>query len=82
MTMNKQEKEYVEMTAKLTAHECIKEFKKTLDCNNHDERISTNEQILNDGLRSDVKNIKRWFMWTILSVVIIIIGSLISNIFI
>lgn len=49
--MTASDKEYVEMTAKLTAQETVKEFRLTLNCNANSGRIGELEQVVNNGIK-------------------------------
>lgn len=52
--MTASEKEYVNMTAKITAETTVKEFRKTLNCDKNVGRISELEQTVNDGIKEGV----------------------------
>ena len=86
MTTN--DREYIELTAKVTAQEAVKEFRLTLNCDTNAGRISELEQTVNNGLKDrTVENSKglrvmrKFIFWAVTSIVILMAGGVIASIF-
>lgn len=84
--MTKSDKEFVEMTSKLTAQATVTEFKKTLNCNEHILRIGELEQTVNNGIKDkaeqNTKGIlanRKFIFWSILGIFIIVISGTVAN---
>ncbi|KPJ84715.1 MAG: hypothetical protein AMS17_15780 [Spirochaetes bacterium DG_61] len=65
------------MTAK-DREEIRKLLKEELPCRDHEERIDYTERILNNGLKEDVRTLKRW-IWGLMAM--LIVYGLIDKIF-
>jgi len=65
------------MTAK-EREEIRKILKEELPCSDHEERIDCVEVILNNGLKDDVRAVKRW-IWGLMAM--LIVYGLIDKIF-
>ncbi len=84
--MTKSDKEFVEMTAKLTAQETVKEFRVSLNCDTNSQRIGELEQTVNNGIKEkgeqNTKGItanRKFIFWSILGLFLILIGGTITN---
>ena len=65
------------MTAK-DREEIRKMLKEELPCRDHETRLDCTERILNNGLKDDVKALKRW-IWGLMAM--LIVYGLIDKIF-
>jgi len=80
--MNKNEKEYIELTAESVATKVMEKFIDKLPCNNHNNRIRENEMVLNDGLKEGQKdNHKaiRKLRWWLILFMLTVIGSVFAD---
>ncbi len=68
--MTKADRDFVELTSKVTAHDVVEEILIRLPCKENTDKIQTHETILKNGLSSEVKRIKKWCWW-ILSVIVL-----------
>jgi broad-specificity NMP kinase len=57
--MNELDRQFVEMTARITATEVVREFRETLQCAEHDNLIDKHESTLNNGLKDSVIDLKQ-----------------------
>ncbi len=81
--MTKADKEFVEMTAKLTAQETVKESRATLECATNGNRIGELEQVVNNGIKEradrNEKGIaanRKFIFWSILGLFLVMIGGI------
>jgi len=81
-------KDFITLTAKDTAHECVREFRATLDCNKNDDRIGDLEQTVNNGIKDrgventkSIKRIWKFVTFTLISIIFVVVGSVAAAIF-
>lgn len=86
--MTSSEKHYVDLTAKVTAQEAVKEFRLTLNCDNHNDRIGDLEKVVHNGIKNKAKDnansiraLRRFMFWAIMSIVLVMAGGLVAAIF-
>ncbi len=86
--MTASDKEIVEMTAKLTAKEAVKEFRKTLNGDKHNDRIQELEMVVNNGIKDSIaengKGIianRKFIFWSILGLFLVTIGGMVISLF-
>lgn len=84
--MTAEDKEFVEMAAKLTAQETVKEFRVTLNCDTNAGRIGDLEQVVNNGIKDkaeqNTKGVmanRKFIFWSILGLFLILIGGMVAN---
>ena len=86
--MTASDKEYVEMTAKLTAQETVKEFRITLNCDTNSERIGELEQTVNNGIKDrgeenakGIRSLRKFISWALMSIILVMAGGAAAIIF-
>jgi len=80
--MTEDDKILIDLVADKAATKAVEKAIDKLNCKDHEKRISTNEQILNDGLIEDnkenqksIRNLRWWFVFMLISIA----GSFLAN---
>jgi len=83
--MTSSDKEYINMTAKLTAEATVREFRNTLDCNHNTNRIGHLEQIVENGLKDKTEEnekglqvLRKFIFWALMSIVLLMVAGLLT----
>ncbi len=68
--MTRADREFVELTSKDTAHDVVEEMLSKSPCRENTKLIQGHETILKNGLKDEVKRLKKW-VWFLISIVVI-----------
>ncbi len=86
--MTSSEKKYVDLTAKVTAQEAVKEFRATLNCDNHNDRLGDLEQIVHNGIKDKtednargIRSLRKFMSLALMSIILLMIGGIVAAIF-
>ena len=75
MAISKQDKEYIQLTAKLVAKETVEQCIDRLPCKENRKVIDDHETILHNGLMSDVGSLKKNFRRVAIGILVLIVGN-------
>lgn len=85
--MTAEDKDFIQMTAKLTAQETVKEFRVTLNCDKNVDRIGDLEQTVNNGIKSQgeenaegLRGLRRVFTYSLIGTISLLVGGIITAI--
>ncbi len=86
--MDADDREFVMLTARLTAKETVAEFRKTLNCDQESNRIGAVEQVINNGLKdktednaTGIRSLRKFMSWALMSIILLVIGGIAAAIF-